>query len=266
MKFIRFEADNKICYGVVDGQIAKRVSGDIFGVYEVTGDVFNLTDIRLLAPVTPPNIIAIGLNYRKHASETGAAEPPRPVIFLKATTSLLAPGGVIVLPEIAPDEVDYEAELCVVIGREAKGVSEEDALSYVFGYMCGNDVSARDCQTRLDAQWARGKSFDTFCPVGPHIETNIADPDNLNIYSRLNGNIMQSSNTRDMIFSVRQIISYCSRSMTLLPGTLIMTGTPEGVGFARKPPVFLRDGDTIEIGVENIGSLINKVSAHWRAQ
>jgi 2-keto-4-pentenoate hydratase/2-oxohepta-3-ene-1,7-dioic acid hydratase in catechol pathway len=155
--------------------------------------------------------------------------------------------------------VDFEAELCAVIGKIAKNVSEDDALDYVLGFTCGNDVSARDCQRKLDVQWARGKSFDTFCPFGPYIETDVGDPNALRISSRVNGAVMQDSNTRDMIFSVRKLISYCSHNMTLLPGTLIMTGTPEGVGFARKPPVFLKDGDTVEIEIENVGVLKNNV-------
>jgi 2-keto-4-pentenoate hydratase/2-oxohepta-3-ene-1,7-dioic acid hydratase in catechol pathway len=261
MKLIRFEADGKTRYGSLRGQAIDLIGGDIFGSHSVTGESIDLARARILPPVVPPNIIAIGLNYRSHAGESGAEIPVRPVIFLKATTSVIADGETIVLPAPAPDEVDFEAELCVVIGRTAKDVSEEDALGYALGYTCGNDVSARDCQRRLDAQWARGKSFDTFCPVGPHIETGIGDPQNLNVISRVNGKVMQNSNTRDMIFPVRRLISYCSHNMTLLPGTLIMTGTPDGVGFARNPPVFLRDGDAVEIEVEGVGTLRNIVSA-----
>jgi 2-keto-4-pentenoate hydratase/2-oxohepta-3-ene-1,7-dioic acid hydratase in catechol pathway len=140
-------------------------------------------------------------------------------------------------------------------------VSEDIALDYVFGYTCGNDVSARDCQLRLDGQWARGKSFDTFCPLGPWIETEIADPDNLAIRSRLNGQVMQESTTSDLIFNCRHLISFLSHNMTLLPGTVIMTGTPEGVGFVRKPPVYLKAGDVIEVEIEGIGTLSNTVRA-----
>jgi 2-keto-4-pentenoate hydratase/2-oxohepta-3-ene-1,7-dioic acid hydratase in catechol pathway len=144
------------------------------------------------------------------------------------------------------------------MGKPAKNVPMADALDYVLGYTCGNDVSARDCQLRLDNQWARGKSFDTFCPLGPWIETEI-DPDSAPILSRLNGQVMQQSNTSDMIFDCRRLVGFLSRAMTLLPGTVIMTGTPEGVGFARRPPVFLRPGDTIEIEIEGIGVLTNNV-------
>ena len=260
MKFMRFERDGAEFYGAIDGNFVKRIEGDIFGAYDVTGDKYPLSEVKALAPVSPPNVIAIGLNYSSHAGESGSALPERPVIFIKATTSVIAHEGIIRLPAPAPDEVDYEAELCIVIGKTAKNVSEADALDYVLGYTCGNDVSARDCQRRLDAQWARGKSFDTFCPIGPYIVTDVADPQNLDIKSRVNGKVMQSSNTRNMIFSVRHLISYCSHNMTLLPGTIIMTGTPEGVGFAQDPPVFLRSGDVVEIEVEGVGVLRNTVA------
>jgi 2-keto-4-pentenoate hydratase/2-oxohepta-3-ene-1,7-dioic acid hydratase in catechol pathway len=165
------------------------------------------------------------------------------------------------LPRIAPDHVDYEAELAVVIGKTARHVSEQDALDYVFGYTCANDVSQRLCQKTLDRQWARGKSFDTFCPLGPWIETGIADPQTLGIRSRLNGETMQDSNTGRLIFDVRRLVSYISDAMTLLPGTVILTGTPDGVGDARDPAVYLRDGDTIEIEIDGIGTLSNPVVA-----
>ncbi|MDD3928099.1 MAG: fumarylacetoacetate hydrolase family protein, partial [bacterium] len=169
-------------------------------------------------------------------------------------------GGDILLPKMAPHEVDYEAELAIVIGRTCRNVPEYEALDYVLGYTCGNDVSARDCQMKQDTQWARAKSFDTFCPLGPWIETEL-DPDGLDIVSRLNGETMQSSNTSDMLFDCRYLVSYCSRIATLQPGTVIMTGTPSGVGFSRKPPVFLRPGDKIEVEIEGIGTLCNGVRA-----
>jgi len=213
----------------------------------------------LLAPVTPLDVIAIGLNYKKHADESGAAYPDRPLIFLKTTSSVIGPEDNIVIPEAAPDEVDYEAELAIVIGKKAKNIEVDEVSDYVLGYTCGNDVSARDCQLRIDKQWARGKSFDTFCPLGPWIETELPDPDNCRIMSRLNGEVMQDSNTSDLIFNTKELVSYCSKNFTLYPGTVIMTGTPEGVGFARKPPVFLKSGDTIEIEIEYIGKLSNNV-------
>jgi 2-keto-4-pentenoate hydratase/2-oxohepta-3-ene-1,7-dioic acid hydratase in catechol pathway len=159
---------------------------------------------------------------------------------------------------MAADEVDYEAELAVVIAKKMKNIETVAVSDYILGYTCANDVSARDCQRRLDKQWARAKSFDTFCPLGPWIETNL-NPNNLKISSILNGKVMQDSNTSDMIFDVEQLVSYLSYNMTLKPGTVIITGTPEGVGFARKEPVFLREGDEIEIKIEGIGSLKNNV-------
>lgn len=219
---------------------------------------------RWLAPVQPAAIFGVGLNYRAHAAETGAALPEHPVLFMKPNSAIADPGQPIVLPaacEHGP-EVDYEAELAVIIGRSARNVRAENALDYVFGYTCANDVSARRWQKHAGGgQWVRGKSFDTFCPLGPVIVTRdeIPDPQRLAIRSRLNGELMQSSSTADMIHPVAELIAFISRDTTLLPGTVILTGTPEGVGFARKPPVYLADGDTIEIEIEGIGTLSNPV-------
>jgi 2-keto-4-pentenoate hydratase/2-oxohepta-3-ene-1,7-dioic acid hydratase in catechol pathway len=257
MKIARFEHHHQIRQGVVEGETLDLLSPS--GTTR-TGEIVDLTDIKLLPPVCPPNIIALGLNYRKHAVESKMKLPERPLMFLKATTTVIGPNNPIVLPHMAPTEVDYEAEMCLIIGKEARNVSPEDALEHVMGYTCGNDVSARDCQIRLDTQWARGKSFDTFCPLGPWIETEL-DPDNLAIRSRLNGQVMQDSHTSDLIFSCRELVSYLSHNLTLLPGTVIMTGTPGGVGFVRQPPVYLRPGDVIEIEVEGIGTLSNPVVA-----
>jgi len=217
-----------------------------------------------LAPLPPTTIFCVGLNYRAHAAETGAALPEQPVLFMKPVTTVTDPGSPIVLPaacEHGP-EVDYEAELAVIIGKTARNVRSEDALEYVFGYTCANDVSARRWQKQAGGgQWIRGKSFDTFCPLGPVLvgTDQIPDPQNLAISSVLNGQTMQSSNTGDMIFSVAELIAFISRDTTLLPGTGILTGTPEGVGFARKPPVYLADGDTIEVSIDGIGTLGNPV-------
>jgi 2-keto-4-pentenoate hydratase/2-oxohepta-3-ene-1,7-dioic acid hydratase in catechol pathway len=260
MRIVRYVSGSQApAYGILEeGSRIVAISGDIFSSWQRTGQALALADVRLLAPVTPPNILAIGLNYRAHAAESGSKLPSVPALFIKANTAVIGPGDPIVLPAQAPDEVDYEAELVIVIGRKAHKVSEADALSYVLGYTCGNDVSARDCQRRIDVQWARGKSFDTFAPLGPWIETAL-DPDACGIRSRLNGQVMQNSNTNDLIFNCRQLISFLSHAVTLLPGTIIMTGTPAGVGFARKPPVFLRAGDTIEIEIDGIGALRNPV-------
>jgi 2-keto-4-pentenoate hydratase/2-oxohepta-3-ene-1,7-dioic acid hydratase in catechol pathway len=256
MRLVRFAVNGRQYHGVLE---ADRVEVLVPNM-QCTGETFPLADVKLLAPVLPPDIFAIGLNYRAHADESGARYPAAPVIFLKATSSVVGPGDNILLPAMAPDEVDWEAELAIVIGRPCHRVSEADALAYVLGYTCGNDVSARDCQLRYDVQWARGKSFNTFCPLGPWIETDL-DPDNADISLRLNGEVMQSSNTSDMIFSCRQLVSYCSRVATLRPGTVIMTGTPAGVGFGRKPPQFLKPGDVVEVEIAGIGTLTNPVLA-----
>ncbi len=264
MKIARFEGiDGKIEFGIIDdenGNEAKRIIGDIFGEFELTKETIAIK--KLLAPVEPPNIIAIGLNYRDHAEESGMEIPERPLVFLKLTTSVIGAGEAIVLPKEAPNEVDYEAELVVIIGKKCKNVSPEQVDDYILGYTCGNDVSARDCQLKFDGQWARGKSFDTFCPLGPWIVTpDEFTPSDVRIKSIINNNVMQDSRTSQMIFPVPELISYLSKQFTLLPGTVIMTGTPPGVGFARKPARFLKAGDEVTILIEGIGRLTNSVAA-----
>ena len=263
MRYVRVildgQADSYV-YGVLEGDAIRVLKASpLSGTAEYTDKKVFLMDVeRFLPPITPPNIIALGLNYQEHAIESKMELPSAPVIFLKATTAITGHLNPIVLPKDASDFVDYEAELVIVMGRQAKDVSEEDATDYIFGYTCGNDISARDCQMKLDRQWARAKSFDTFAPIGPWIETEI-NPDNLKIQSRVNGVVMQSSTTSDMIFNIPEIVSYLSRQMTLLPGTIIMTGTPSGVGFARNPAVFLKEGDVVEVEIEGIGVLKNPV-------
>jgi 2-keto-4-pentenoate hydratase/2-oxohepta-3-ene-1,7-dioic acid hydratase in catechol pathway len=260
-RIARFSYEGEVHYGLLhDGGTIQVIQGDILTQWQETDRMLDLEQVALLAPVAPPNVIAIGLNYRAHAIESNMPLPERPVIFFKTTTAVCGPNDPIVLPQMAPDEVDYECELAIIIGKRAKHVTKAEAHDYVLGYTCSNDVSARDCQIRLDAQWARGKSFDTFAPLGPWIETDL-DPDKVGIRTRLNGHIMQDSNTNDLIFDTGTLISYLSDAMTLLPGTVIMTGTPSGVGFARKPPVFLRDGDVVEIEIDGIGTLRNPVVA-----
>ncbi len=206
----------------------------------------------------PSKIICIGLNYRDHAAESGMAIPERPLIFSKWPNALIGPGDAIVLPTLS-DQVDYEAELGVVIGTRAAKVAVADALAHVKGYCCTNDVSARDVQLG-DGQWARGKSLDTFCPVGPLVPASqVPDPQQLRVRAILNGETMQDASTADMIFSVAEIISFISQGITLEPGDLILTGTPPGVGFARKPPIFLRAGDEITVEIDGLGSLSNPV-------
>jgi len=259
MRLARFLTDEgRECVGrLVAERVAEPLLGELFGTLAFAATRVHVA--RFLPPVRPPNIFAIGRNYGAHAAETGANLPDTPLVFLKATTALIGDGDAIVLPAAAPDEVDFEAELAIVIGRVARCVSEASALDYVLGYTCANDVSARDCQRR-DKQWTRAKSFDTFCPLGPWIVTaDEVDPQQCVIRSRLNGRLMQEAHTGAMVFSCRQLVSWLSHQFTLLPGTVILTGTPEGVGMARQPPVFLRPGDRIEVEIEGIGTLSNPV-------
>lgn len=223
----------------------------------------SLTDIRPLAPISsPPKIICLGLNYRDHAAESNAPLPAEPIIFMKPRTAIIGPGQPIVKPAFVK-ELDYEAELAVIIGKRGKDIAVENAGEYVFGYTCFNDVSARDIQFK-DKQWTRGKSLDTFAPIGPCITTadQIGDPTNLWIRTRVNGEIRQDSSTRNMVLNVFQIIHELSRIMTLEPCDIIATGTPAGVAFAMKPnPKFLELGDVVEIEIENIGTLRNQVAS-----
>jgi acylpyruvate hydrolase len=220
---------------------------------------FALDSVELLPPVHPGKILAIGRNYVDHAIEGGAEPPAAPLIFTKLLNSLSAHGAPIVLPAIS-SQVDYEAELAVVIGRGAKRASESEALDHVFGYTLINDVSARDLQFG-DGQWVRGKGLDGFAPLGPFITTRdeIGDVHSLKIEGRLNGQVMQSSNTGKMIFKVPYLISYISQGITLEPGDVIATGTPDGVGIFRQPPVLLKAGDVYEVIIENLGTLRNPV-------
>jgi 2-keto-4-pentenoate hydratase/2-oxohepta-3-ene-1,7-dioic acid hydratase in catechol pathway len=265
MKLIRFVSEDGVSYfGVVESQedkTARIIQGDTFETVSVTDEERVIQSF--LPPVMPPNIIGIGLNYADHADETGIRHPEIPVMFLKGTNAINAHLAPIVLPEAGPDEVDFEAELAIVIGKSAKNVSSADAMSCVLGYCCANDVSARDWQIRKQKQqWARGKSFDTFCPIGPFLVTRdeLPEPNNLAIRTEINGEVYQSSNTSEMIFDVPTLVSQLSRSMTLLPGTVILTGTPDGVGFTRQPPVFLKKGDTVTVTIDKIGSLTNPVT------
>jgi len=264
MRIARFQDPfGAVHFGIpADEQQALRVEGDLYEGLKETGDTVAVN--RWLSPVDAVNIFGIGLNYRAHAEETGAKIPAQPILFMKPTSATTGPGDPIILPaccERGP-EVDYEAELAVVIGRAAKDVSAARALDHVLGYTCSNDISARRWQKHGGArQWVRGKSFDTFCPLGPVLVTadEIPDPQVLDVSCLLNGETMQSGNTSDMIFSVAELIAHLSRDTTLLPGTIILTGTPPGVGFARTPPVFLTDGDVVRVQIEHIGTLENPV-------
>jgi 2-keto-4-pentenoate hydratase/2-oxohepta-3-ene-1,7-dioic acid hydratase in catechol pathway len=220
----------------------------------------SLTEVRLLAPVQRPGkIMAIGLNYMDHCREQNVKPPDRPIVFAKFTTAVIGPGDEITWDPAVTDQVDYEVELCVVIGRTARNVSEAEALDYVFGYTVANDVSARDLQFS-DKQWVRAKSLDTFCPLGPIVVTTdeIPDPQALKLFATVNGQVLQDSTTAEMIFGVRTLIATLSRAFTLEPGDILLTGTPDGVGVFRKPQVFLKHGDVVVVEVERIGQLENR--------
>ncbi|MEC7883133.1 MAG: fumarylacetoacetate hydrolase family protein [Verrucomicrobiota bacterium] len=263
MKIVRFLSDqDQIQFGTQqdDGSV-NRIEGCIFSDYQETKEVVSVK--KILSPIQPSTILCIGLNYRKHAEEGGAEIPKHPVLFMKMPSSAQNPGDPILLPnKLKSESVDYECELAVVIGRDCKNVSKENALDFVLGYTCANDISARDWQKNGGGgQWCRGKTFDTFCPLGPTLVTRdeIPNPNSLNIKTILNGEVMQDWNTDDMIFDVPTLIEFLSGSTKLAAGTVILTGTPHGVGFARNPPVLLKDGDKITIEIESIGSLTNPV-------
>jgi len=265
MRIIRHQAnDGSLQYAALqpDGT-ARRIEGNLFGTHRVTDEV--VSPGKVLAPIQPTAVFCIGLNYKQHAEESNAPIPQYPVLFMKSPGAVQNPGDAIVLPRhLQSDQVDYECELAVVIGKACKNVSRANALDYVLGYTCANDVSARDWQIkRGGSQWCRGKTFDTFAPLGPCLvlKDEIPDPNALRIQTILNGQTMQDSNTSDMIFDVPTLIEFLSGSTTLLPGTVILTGTPQGVGAARKPPVFLQPGDTVTVEIEKIGALTNPVVA-----
>ena len=240
------------------GEIGALVEKNARGAaLEDEGIAVPLDAVEFLPPVFPGKILAIGRNYVDHAIEGGAAPPAAPLVFTKLSNSLNAHGQAVVLHPISA-QIDYEAELAVVIGRRCRRVSEAEALGHVFGYTLVNDVSARDLQFG-DGQWVRGKGLDGFAPLGPYITTRdeIADVQSLKIEGRLNGEVMQSSNTSKMIFGVAYLVHYNSQAITLEPGDVIATGTPEGVGIFRQPPVLLKDGDVFEVEVESLGTLRN---------
>lgn len=264
MQIIRFKSDDGKVYTGCDfkDNMASVIEGYLFGKFADTGQ--RRTVKKILPPVVPAAVFCIGLNYKLHAKEIGFDLPKYPVVFMKNPGALTGHGDDILIPKSCAKipEVDYEAELCVVIKKTAKNVKEANALDYVLGYTCANDVSARRWQKNAGGnQWVKAKSFDTFCPLGPWIVTpdEIQNPNSLDIECILNGETMQKSHTSDMIFSVARIIEYLSDSLTLLPGTIILTGTPGGVGYTRKPPVYLKPGDVLETKIEKIGSLLNHV-------
>ncbi|HEX2851708.1 MAG TPA: fumarylacetoacetate hydrolase family protein [Opitutaceae bacterium] len=264
MKIIRYlDSKGATHYGAEQPNgSAQRIAGDIFGDHQVTAERADIA--KLLAPVAATQLLCIGLNYRHHAEETKAKIPERPILFMKGLGAVQHPGAPILIPtRLASHEVDYECELAVVIGKACKNAARANALDYVLGYTCANDVSARDWQIKYGgSQWCRGKTFDTFAPLGPRLVTRdeIPNPNALKIATILNGERVQDWNTNDMIFDVPTLIEFLSGSTTLVPGTVILTGTPQGVGMARKPePRWLRPGDSVSIEIEKIGTLTNPV-------
>ncbi|HZY65863.1 MAG TPA: fumarylacetoacetate hydrolase family protein [Rubrobacteraceae bacterium] len=274
MKLVMYSVnDGEARAGLVEEGEVRQLAGEGTGMISlieqgaekqpVGGESVALEDVKLHAPIARPGkIIAIGLNYEDHAAETGAEIPEKPIVFAKYPNTITGPGDPIRIPKIT-EQADYEAELAVVIGRSARGVEVDEAMDYVFGYMNSNDVSSRDLQSSEGGQWTRSKSLDTFAPIGPYLVTKdeIEDPQRLSIRCILNGEVMQDGTTSKMIFPVAELISFLSKGMTLEPGDIIMTGTPPGVGFARDPKVFLKDGDEVSIEIEGLGILTNPVEA-----
>ncbi len=260
MKIVRYVHRGREGVGVVSNGTIVPAGAEVFAPIP-GGDPIPLSAVRLLSPVGPgAKIICIGRNYADHAAEDGAAVPDAPLIFAKLPNSLVGPGDRIVVPPIS-EQVDFEAELGVVIGTRARAVPSTRAREHILGYTCVNDVSARDLQLG-DQQWTRGKSLDTFCPVGPWIVTpdEIPDPTALSIRCLLNGDVMQDASTADMVFDVDSLISFITQGITLEPGDLIATGTPAGVGFLRQPPRYLTPGDIVRVEIEHIGYLENPVA------
>ena len=252
MKIVRFDQEGRSGYGVLDRENILPIWENPFAGITETGETLVLSDVTLLAPCEPSKIVALGLNYRDHAAEFGHQVPEEPLIFLKPSTAVIGPEAAIIYPKMSR-RVDYEAELAVVIGKTAHRVREDDALEYVLGYTCFNDVTARDLQKK-DGLFTRAKGFDTFAAMGPWIETAIGDPDNVMVEAYLNGEPRQHASTSNMVFGVRRLIAFISEVMTLLPGDVISTGTPSGIG-----P--MRPGDVVEVLVEGIGTLRNQVLA-----
>lgn len=248
MRVVRLITDGDCRYGLADEATVTLISDEPFAAWEPEGAV-GLRTAELLTPVVPTKIVCVGINYRGHAKEMGHEIPAEPVIFLKPPTSINHPGGEIRIPA-GVGRVDFEAELAAVIGRRTHGATPKEAASNILGYTCANDVTARELQQR-DGQWIRAKGFDGFCPLGPWVETDV-DPDDLRIQSFVNGEPRQDGRTSDMIFGVHELVSFISNVMTLVPGDVVLTGTPSGIG----PLV---PGDEVEVRIEGVGSLVNTV-------
>ncbi len=257
----RIEGDQVIPFSFTGGMLNLIRAGQpgLDAARSATAPALPLSEAGLAAPLTfPTKIVAIGKNYADHAAETKSKVPERPLAFTKFTTAIIGPHQIVSWDPALTAKVDYEGELAVIIGKTARRVSQAEALDYVFGYTCANDVSARDLQYG-DGQWVRGKSLDTFCPLGPWLVTadELPNPQDLDIKCKINGTVMQHSHTSKMIFSVAFLISFLSQSFTLLPGDIILTGTPDGVGAFREPPIFLQHGDEMAVEIEGIGRLVN---------
>jgi 2-keto-4-pentenoate hydratase/2-oxohepta-3-ene-1,7-dioic acid hydratase in catechol pathway len=252
MRIARFSTADGVSFGAVEGDTVAAIDAHPFGELRFSGRRFPMADVRLVAPILPSKIVAIGKNYAGHVREMGGEAPAEPVIFMKPSTAVIGPREPIAYPQKLSDRVDYEGELAIVIGRLCRDVPVERNAEVVLGYTCANDVTARDLQ-RLDGQWTRSKSFDTFCPLGPWIETE-ADPADLAITTTVNGQVRQDSRTSLLLHNVPTLISYVSQVMTLLPGDVILTGTPAGIG-----P--LEVDDEVEVTIESIGTLTNRVVA-----
>ncbi len=251
MKVARFKNSNgAVRTGIIQDGVVREIEGDLYSDYSLADTVYPLSEIAFLPPCAPSKIVAVGLNYKDHAAEMKSPLPEEPLIFLKPSTALIGHEDDIIYPDYMTSWVDFEGELAVVIGKETKWITEDDWREHVFGFTCINDVSARDLQAK-DGQFTRAKGFDTFAPMGPVIETEL-DPSALEIKTTLNGEVKQNSNTSRLIFPVPRIVSFISRVMTLLPGDVVATGTPSGVGPMQK-------GDTVEVEIEGIGVLRNYV-------
>ena len=249
MKFVRYEHNGTFGYGVFDNKEIYPLDTNPFETYSISDSSIQANKVRILSPCLPSKALCIGLNYRDHAEEMRLTLPTAPVVFMKPSSSVIGPQEAIVYPSMSK-RLDYEAELVIVMRKSARHVAEKDVDDYILGYTCGNDVTARDLQPQ-DGQWTVSKGFDTFMPLGPYIDTDV-DPDNLAIHSLLNGTVKQSSNTSNLIFKCRYLVSYLSKVMTLYPHDVIMIGTPGGIG-----P--MNAGDSIEIAIEGIGSLVNPI-------
>jgi len=249
MRIVRFQHQGITAYGLVEGKTVYALEGELYGEFQRGAAVAPLADVRLLAPCQPSKVVAVGLNYRDHAAETHNALPAEPLLFLKPSTAVIGPDEAIVRPAMS-QQVDYEAELAVVIARRTRQVSPQEAAGYILGYTCANDVTARDIQQR-ERHNSRAKSFDTFCPLGPWIVTNVA-PDDLRLQCRVNGVRRQDSRTSQLVFGIPALVSFISQVMTLLPGDVVLTGTPAGIG-----P--LAPGDVVEVEIEGVGVLRNPV-------